>query len=214
MKTTYLLFSALLTIALTLPMFGRHNPTDTTRTDTKQPDLSSMMGTPTADSTVGGLRMKVWLMTEEQHKENMMVQAATESEMGPMTMTGIDHANMKMAKDMKGMPYDSMWTDKDTVTAIQRTRSMNKAMADSTVASTHHIVLDVTEMASGKEIAGTSAMVLIESPSRKSSSVDLTSMTEHFGSALTLNEKGEYRFTVNVSFGGVTKTTKFLYAVK
>jgi hypothetical protein len=39
-------------------------------------------------------------------------------------------------------------------------------------------------------------------------------MMSHFDSALTLDEKGEYRFTVNVNLGGVTKTTQFQYAVK
>jgi hypothetical protein len=206
MKTKYLLLSTLLTIALTLPTFGRDNLSDTT----------SMMGNPTADATVGGIHIKVWLMTQEQHNE-MMMPAEKGGEMGRMEMTGIDHANMTMARDMKGMPQDSMGMkatgmrmDNDTVEAIQGSRSMNTAIT----ASTHHIVLDVTEIASGKEISGASARLLIESPSKKSSSVDLKSTMEHFEGALTLNEKGEYRFTVNVSFGGATKTTQFQYAVK
>ena len=36
----------------------------------------------------------------------------------------------------------------------------------------------------------------------------------HFGSGLTLDERGQYKFTVNVNVGGITKTTKFQYAVK
>ena len=210
MKTKYLLLSTLLTIALTLPTFGRDNLSDTT----------SMMGNPTADATVGGIHIKVWLMTQEQHNE-MMMPAEKGGEMGRMEMTGIDHANMTMAKDMKGMPQDSMGMkatgmrmDNDTVDAIQGSRSMNKAMMNSMAAGTHHIVVDATEIASGKEIADASAKVLLESPSKKSSSVNLTPMMQHFGGALTLNEKGEYRFTVNVSVGGVTKTTQFQYAVK
>jgi hypothetical protein len=39
-------------------------------------------------------------------------------------------------------------------------------------------------------------------------------MMSHFGGALTLDEKGEYRFTVDVNVGGVSKTTQFQYAVK
>jgi hypothetical protein len=215
-KTIYLFLSAVLTIALTSPLFGRDNLADSTKTDMKQPDLSSMMGKPTVDTTVGGLHMKVWLMTQDQHRE-MMMHAETEGEIGLMELTGIDHAEMTTAKDMKGMPRDSVGikassisTDNDTVDTIQGSRSMNKAM----MAGTHHIVLDVTERASGKEIAGTGARVLIESPSKKSSSIDLKSMMEDFGGTLTLNEKGEYRFTVNVTFGGITKTTRFQYAVK
>jgi hypothetical protein len=209
MKTKYLLLSTVLTIALTLPMFGQPNLADTAKTDMKQPDLTSVMGKPTADASVGGLHMKVWLMTQEQHGEIM------KEKMGQMPM----HAGKEgeMGKATKGMPQDSMGMkatgmrmDNDTVEAIQGSRSMNTAIT----ASTHHIVLDVTEIASGKEISGASARLLIESPSKKSSSVDLKSTMEHFEGALTLNEKGEYRFTVNVSFGGATKTTQFQYAVK
>ena len=228
MKTKQTLLTAVLTIALTLPLLGQDTLNDTTKTEPKQPDLSSMLGKPTADVSVGGVQMKVWLMTQEQHKEimkqemsQMPMHADKEGEIGRMDLTGIDHANMTMAKDMKGLPYDSVGTKNasvstvhDTVDAIQGSRSMGKATMDSMTAGTHHIVLDVTEVASGKEIAGASASVLIESPSKKNSSVDLKAMMQHFGGALTLDEKGEYRFTVNVSFGGVTKTTQFQYAVK
>lgn len=228
MKTKYFLLTAALMIALTSPLFGQHNPADTTKTDLKQPDLSSMMGKPTAESSVGGVHIKVWLMTQDQHEaimkekpEQMTMQGEKENEMGRIEVRGIDHANMTMAKDMKGMPHDSLGmkdvsasTDSDTVDAIQGSRSMNKTTMGSMTAGTHHIVLDATEIASGKGIAGASARVMIESPSKKSSSVDLKAMMEHLGGAFTLNEKGEYRFTVNVSFGGVTKTTQFQYAVK
>ncbi len=228
MKTKYFLLSALLTVTLTSSLAGRENLTDTTKTDMKQPDLSSTLGKPTAEASVGGIHMKVWLMTQDQHREimkekmgQMPMHAEKEGEMGAMEMTGIDHANMAKAKDMKGMPRNSMGikdtsfrTENDTVDAIQGSRGMTKAMVDSMTTGTHHIVLDATEIASGKGIAGASARVQIESPSKKSSSVDLKSMMQHFGGALTLDEKGEYHFTVNVSFGGVTKTTQFLYAVK
>ena len=82
------------------------------------------------------------------------------------------------------------------------------------MAGTHHIMLEVTDAAIGKNIADASAKVLLVSPSRKNSSVDLKRMMSHFGSALTLDEKGEYQVTVSVNVGGVSKTTRFQYAVK
>jgi hypothetical protein len=228
MVTRNCLLSAIMTITLASPLFARHSPADTTRTDLRQVDLPTMLGQPTANASVGGVQMKVWLMTLEQHKEimkqemsQMPMHADKEGEIGRLELMGIDHANVTKAIEMKGIPYDSVGTKnaslntyKDTVDAIQGSQSMNKATMHSMTAGTHHIVLDVTEIASGKEIAGASARLLIESPSKKSSSVDLKSMMEHFGGTLTLDEKGEYRFTVNVSFGGVTKTTQFQYAVK
>jgi hypothetical protein len=228
MTTKYALLSAALVIALTSPLFGRVNLADTTKADMKSHAMSDMLGKPTADASTGGLQMKVWLMTEAQHKEltkeemaPIPMDSGQEGEIGKMEGMGLDRPSMVRVKEMKGLQHKGMvrkdtsiTTDNDTVRAVQGSRGMTKAAVDSTTASTHYLVLEVTEIASGKDIAGASAKVLIESPSKKSSSVDLTSMMEHFGGALTLNEKGEYWFTVNVSFAGVTKTTQFQYAVE
>jgi hypothetical protein len=228
MKIKYTLLTAVLTIALTLPLLGQGARNDTTKTNLNQPDPTSIMGKPTADATVGGLHMKVWLMTQVQHKEimnekmgQMPMPAAKEGGMAKVDSRGLNDTSLAMGKDTKDVHHDSLEVKaattrmgNDTVDAIQGSRSMTKATTDSMMAGTHHIVLDVTEIASGKEVAGASARVLIESPTKKSSSVDLKSMMSHFDSALTLDEKGEYRFTVNVNFGGVTKTTQFQYAVK
>ena len=97
--------------------------------------------------------------------------------------------------------------------SVDSTASMNKAMMDSMTAGTHHIRLDATDAASGKDISNASARILIVSPSKKNVSVDLTPMMNHFGGALTLDEKGEYRFTVSVTAGGVSRSTQFQYAV-
>ena len=228
MTIKYALLSAALTIALTSPLFGRDNLADTTKADMKSHAISDMMGKPTADASTGGLQMKVWLMTEAKHKEMtkeemtpMPMNSEQEGEIGKMEGMGLNKTSMATVKEMNGLQHNgmarkdtSLTTDNDTVDAIQGSRSMTKAAVDSTTASTHYLVLNVTEIASGKDIAGASARLLIESPSKKTSSVELKSMMEHFGSALTLDEKGEYRFTVNVSFGGATKTTQFQYAVK
>ena len=176
MKIKYVFLTTVLTIALTLPMFGQQEQANITKTDTKMHEMSKMMGKPTAETTVDGLQMKVWVMTQEQHK---------------------------MMKEKMGMSEM-----KDT------SMKMNKAAMDSMMAGTHHIMLDVKDTSSGKEIANASAMVLIVPPSKKSSSVDLKSMMSHFGGALTLDEKGEYQFTVSVNVGGVSKSMQFQYVVK
>jgi hypothetical protein len=204
MKTNYVFLSAVLTIALNLPMFGQETHPDTTTSNRKHHDMSSMMGKPTADATVGGLHMKVWLMTQKQHKGmmkdkkgRMMMHGEKQGEMGGM---GMKDTSMGMDKDMMGMKHEGM--------------EMDKATKDAMMAGTHHIGLDVTDAAKGTEIANASVNLLIESPSKKTSSVDLKPMMSHFGSGLTLDEKGQYNFTVNVNVGGVTKLTKFQYTVK
>lgn len=169
--------------------------------------------------------MKVWLLTQEQHRAMMKeemgqvpVRSEQEGEMGKMEARDLNSASMPTVKEMKRLHQDSPGTratntstDKDTVDAIQGSRTMNTVTMTS---GTHDIVLDATEIASGKEIAGASAKVLIEYPSKKSSTVELKRIMKHFGSALTLEEKGEYRFTVNYSFGGGARTTQFQYVVK
>jgi hypothetical protein len=204
MKTKYAFLSTVLTIALTLPMLGQDTHADTTKTITKRHDMSSVMGKPTADAKVGGLHIKVWLISQKQHSEMMepgqgmmMKHGEKEGEMGGM---GMKDTSMGMGSDMKGIKPDNM--------------EMDKASKDAMMAGTHHIGLEVTDAAKGTEIANASVNLLIESPSKMKSSVDLKPMMSHFGSGLTLDEKGQYKFTVNVNVGGITKTTKFHYAVK
>ena len=103
-------------------------------------------------------------------------------------------------KMMKGMNHGDM--------------GMDKAAMDAMMTGTHHIMLDVTDSASGKEIADASAKVLIVSPSKKNSAFDLKPMMNDFGAGLTLKEKGEYRFTVVVRVAGAPKSKEFRYRVK
>jgi hypothetical protein len=204
MKTKYAFLSTVLTIALTLPMVGQDTHADTTRTIMKHHDMSSVMGKPTADAKVGGLHIKVWLISQKQHSEMMepgqgmmMKHGEKEGEMGGM---GMKDTSMGMGSDMKGIKPDNM--------------EMDKASKDAMMAGTHHIGLEVTDAAKGTAITRVSVNLLIESPSRKESSIDLKPMMNHFGSGLTLDEKGKYRFTVNVNAAGVVKTTKFQYVVE
>ena len=207
MKTRNILLSMALTIVLTLPLFGNHNHGDTTKTDMKKHDMSKMMGKPTVDATVEGLHMKVWLMTQRQHKKmmkgkmgRMMMHHEMEDTMGHMSMSEMDDTSMGMGKDMMGMKHNGM--------------GMNKAMMDSMMAGTHCIMLEVSDAATKKGISDASATVMIMSPSKKHSSVDLKPMMKHFGSGLILHEKGKYQFLVTVNANGESKTKEFRYTVK
>lgn len=91
---------------------------------------------------------------------------------------------------------------------------VDKATMEAMMAGTHHIMLDVRDSASGKEIADASAKVLIVFPSKKSSAFDLKPMMSDFGGALTLNEKGKYQFTIVVRVQGAPKSKQFQYWVK
>lgn len=204
MKTKYPLLSIALTFALTLPLFGQHTHEDKNKTDMKQHSMSSMMGKPTVDVTVEGLHIKGWLMTQKQHKKLMdaMMGQKTGEDMKEMKHDGMEmkDTSMRIGKDMKGMTHDDM--------------GMAKAMMDSVMAGTHCIILDISDPATKKAISDANAKVMFVSPSKKHSSVDLKPMMSHFGGGLTLNEKGEYEFTVSVNVGGVPKATQFEYRVK
>jgi hypothetical protein len=89
--------------------------------------------------------------------------------------------------------------------------TMSKGEKVGAATDSHFIVLGVTDSSDGKETAIENAKVLIVSPSKKSSSVDLTPLVSH---GLALNEKGEYSLTVSFSVDGVSKTKEFQYAVK
>jgi hypothetical protein len=204
MKTRYVFLSTILTIGLTLPVLGEGTYVDTTRANIKKHDMSGMMGKPTVDATAEGLHIRVWLMSQKVHKEMMKPKPAMmmnhgekEGEMGGM---GMKDTTMGMGRDMKGMTHDRM--------------EMDKATKDAMMAGTHHIGLEITDATNETAIDNASVNLLIESPSKKTSSVDLKPMMSHFGGGLTLDEKGEYRFTVNVTAAGLSRTTKFKYAVE
>jgi hypothetical protein len=192
MKKRYIYFSTVLTVVLTMSLFGQVTHGDTTKTTMKHHPMVSMMGKPTVDATVEDLHMKVWLMTQKHHKK-MMKEMKHEGK-------GMKDSSMTMNEDMKGMHHDGM--------------KMDKATKEAMMAGTHCIMLDVTDVASGKEITNAGVNVLIVSPSKKSSSVDLKPMMSHFGDGVMLDEKGEYQFTLSVNVGGVSKTTQFQYTVK
>ncbi len=207
MKAKYALLPAVLVIVSALTVFGQYNHEGTTKADMKKHDMSSMMGKPTVDATVEGLHMKVWLMTQEQHRKmmegkmgHMMMHGDMEDTMGHMAMSGMHDTSMQTGKGMKGMRHNGM--------------GMNKAMVDSMMAGTHCIMLEVSDAATRKGISDASAKVMFVSPSEKRSTVDLKPMMSNFGSGLTLDEKGEYQFTISVDVNGVSKTKGFRYEVK
>jgi hypothetical protein len=200
MKTRYIFFSAVLTVALTLPLFGQHKHDDMTKTDMKKHDLSSIMGKPKVDATVEGLHMKVWLITQRQHKQ--MMKGKMDKYMKEMKHDGMGmkDTSMAMNKDMKGMKHNNM--------------RMDNATKEAMMVGTHCIILDVTDATSGKEIDNANAKVVIVSPSKMNSSFDLKPMMSHFGVGLTLSEKGKYNITLSVNVNGVSKSKELQYVVK
>jgi hypothetical protein len=192
MKTKYALVSTVLTLFLALTVFGQTTHKEKTKAVTKENDISSVMGKPTYESTVDSIKTKVWILTQAQHKKMM------KGKMGQM-----------MRREMESLhkhPMMGQMTDSS--------RGMDMASRKAMMEGTHFIMLDVTNTVSEKEIADASAKVQIVDPSKNNFSVDLKAMMSHFASGLTLKEKGEYLFTINLNIGASYKTTQFKYVVK
>ncbi len=92
--------------------------------------------------------------------------------------------------------------------------AMNKATKEAVLTGTHYFIFDVTNITNGKEFADSSAKVEIVSPSKIISSVNLQPMMNHFGGGVSLKEKEEYLFTINLNVGMGYKTTQFKYKVR
>jgi hypothetical protein len=214
----YVLLATVLTFALTCLMFGQDIKADKHKTGMNHHDMSEMIDEPIVDVTVDELHMKIWLVTQQQYDEIMkgeihqeMIDKEREGAIQSMEMVGIKRTD-SIVKKMKD-------------TTMVRTKDMNGVKVDSRKAEgpakkpvltvTHHIMLDLTDAESGNKIDGASAKIDIVSPSDKNSSIDLTTMMmSHFGSGLTLDEEGEYDFTLSVNVGGVSTTTQFQHTVK
>jgi len=194
------LFTLGLAIALTLPAFAQFTPAaDSVIKPGKKPqDKESMMGKPTFQATSGDLIFSIWITTQEDHKKMMA-----------------EMSGMGMNKDMDMKGKEDMGIMKDSSAAMGKGMKMDNATKEAMMSGTHHMMVEVKNTVSGKETNAISAKVEIVSPTNKNSSVDLKMpMVNHFGSGLTLDEKGEYLLTVSVLVGNVSKTIKLKYTVK
>lgn len=202
MNTRYVMLLTALSLAPMSPVFGQDSPDESINDDVKARDISVMMAKPTVDVTVEGIHMKLWILTPAEYKVIMSGKAAgtTRGDTKEKSLRGVNSPEMRMSTDVAGMPRESM--------------SMNRPIMDSTVTATHRVMLEVTDTGNGMPIPTAGATLSGVSPSKKNFSIDLRSMTDHFGGDLALDERGEYQLTVGVSAGGVTKTKEFSYPAK
>jgi hypothetical protein len=113
--------------------------------------------------------------------------------------------NKEMMKTKMGKPMGKM---------KNKNIPADTATKEAITTGTHYFIFDVTNITNGKEFADTSAKVEIVSPSKKVVSVNLQPMMNHFGAGISLVEKGQYLFTVNLNVGSGYRTTQFKYAVR
>jgi hypothetical protein len=131
----------------------------------------------------------------------------------PIVEATVKGLNMKVWFMTQGQ-YKKLMGEGDLNRMKDTSRKINKAMMDPMMSGTHHIMLDIKDVSGGKEIDKATAQVLIMTPSKKNTTVDLKSMINHFAGALTLVEGGNYQFKVTVIVAGVPRTTQFQYELK
>ena len=189
MKPRNILLAIGLAIGLTVPAWGQHEHAAQQAGKGKTHDMSAMMGTPAMDRSVEGLRIKVWLITQEAHKKMMS-----------------DQMKGEMQGDMKGMMHG-----KGSKGEMQ---SMDHSSKDAMMSGTHHIMVSLTDEKTKAETDTAKVAVQIVAPSKKSSTTELSKTKGHFGGGITLNEKGEYTIDLTIEEGGKTFAPEFHYKVE
>lgn len=133
----------------------------------------------------------------------------------PVYESTVDSLNTKVwiltQKKYKGMMMTTMGKK---MGKMDNNMAMDKETKAAVLTGTHYFIFDVTNITNGKEFADSSAKVEIVSPSKIISSVNLQPMMNHFGGGVSLKEKGEYLFTINLNVGMGYKTTQFKYKVR
>lgn len=211
MKNKITFFAFIMAMAFALPMYAQYTPDTIPKPGIKQQDKENMMGKPTFQATSGDLIFSIWITTQAEYKKMMadMNEKGMDKNMGSMKDKD---KGMDKDMDMKGMK--DMRMKKDSGNMKNKGMGMDNAIKEAMMAGTHHMMVEVKNTVSGKETNAVSAKVEIVSPTNKNSSVDLKMpMTDHFGSGITLDEKGEYQLTVSVVVGNVSKQIKLKYTV-
>lgn len=174
-------------LGCSIPLTGQEHHNHGSTAIAAKRDMSVVMGATTVDTTIEGVHVRLWLITQRQHTTIM------EGKKGAQWM-GMERSD----------PAHNVDPTQVNMTMGEETRA---AMT----AGTHLVLIDVTDSLSGNELVGTSAKLLIYSPAKKRSTVELLQVMNHFALGIFLREKGTYRLTLDVNANGISRTKQFTY---
>jgi len=216
MKTRNILAAAM-TVGFSVTGLAQHMHGQTPQQEAKSGKTSDMMGKPTAERTIDGLRVQLWLITQDEHKK--MMEERMESGKGEMKhemMPGAmdsaiaEHNMGGMKHDMKGMDHGKMGKEmKGEAKEADHWKTMEAMMA-----GTHHVMVKVLDEKTGKVVGDGHIIVVITTPSGKSSTIHLAQMMDHFGGGASLIEKGIFKLALSFKSGSKTSNAEFEYEVK
>lgn len=174
-------------LGCSVPLSGQEHHDHGSTAIAAKHDMSSVMGKTTVDTTIEGVHVRLWLVTQQQHRTIM------EGKKGAQWM-GMERTDPEQEVDPT---------------------KVNMAMGEETrvkmMAGTHLVLIDVTDSLSGNELVSTSAKLSIQSPSKKQSTVELLQVMNHFALGIFLREKGTHRLTLDVNANGISRTKQFSY---
>jgi len=204
MRQSITLAATLGALLFASPIVAQHEH-EGQQTEAKQKRMSDMMGKPTFEQTTDGLTIRVWLITQTEHKQMMKDRGMMGSaKKDRHEMMGMMHGNSAQ-KDDHQMMNDQMQHDG---------KGMDEEMMKSMLAGTHHIMVIVQDEASKTETESAEVEVQTIPPSEKNSTLTLTHMMKHYGGGLTLDERGRYRITVVARDGDRVVRASFDYGVQ
>lgn len=140
------------------------------------------------------------------------VQAQEAQSMDHGAMAGMDPNGMVMDGDTIMLPAKTV----SGVKAMARLLDTGKAMAEAGMSTTHHLMINFTDAATGKPMAsGVAAVKIIDPDGKKQEAVKMMSMELGFGADIALKQKGKYVFEVGTKLGnGEKRQFNFEYTVK
>lgn len=209
MKIINVLTLACMTVAVNLTAFAQHDHGKSEQQKSTMGKAGDMMGKPTAEKLVDGVRVQFWLITQADHKK--MMDERMKSGMGDKEhgMMGSGKDSSKMGHDMGGkmMGMDHSKMGKDTTTG---SKDMDHSkMMEAMMAGTHHVMVKALDDTSGMAVDDGHVMIGVTAPSGKKSTVHLSEMMGHFGGGVSLDEKGSFKFNVTVKAGSTTRNAEF-----
>jgi hypothetical protein len=186
MKTRQTVILTALAIVLATTALAQHGHDAKKTGGMKSHSMTTMMGAPAFDRSVDSLRIQVWIITQEAHKRMMSEQ-----------MKG------DMKGEMKGMMHGKEEQGE--------MHSMDHRSMDAMMSGTHHIMVSLTDEKTKVETDSAKVDVRTVSPSKKSSTTELSKMKGHLGGGIVLDEKGEYTLGLKIETGGRSITQEFRY---
>ena len=208
MKAKHILIAALVAM-FSLTAVAQHQHHMMQKEDKEKDGMSKMMGKPVFEQSVQGVKVQAWLITQEEHKKMMS---------GQMHGSGEAMEKMSEKKDSKESNMEEMHNmmhgAKDTSMHAMHGKMDRSTMMEGMMSGTHHIMFMLTDEKTGKAPEESDVTLTLTTASKKTSTVELKEMMNHFGGGVSLEEKGTYTFTIAVKVGGRYDEMPFSYEVK